>query len=134
MSQENVEVVRAVCAPWERGDFTSAEWAHPEIEFVVADGPTPGAGTGLAAMNDAWREALAATEGLHVEVEEYIPLEGDRVLVLMHNSGRAKASGLDLGQLGNRSANLFHIREGKVAKLVIYWDRQEALEALGLSE
>jgi ketosteroid isomerase-like protein len=134
MSQENVELVRVVCTPWERGDFSRAEWAHPDIEFSFADGPTPGTCTGVAAMSDAWREVLAAIEGLDVKVEDYIPLDGDRVLVLMHNTGRGKASGLDIGQLGNRGANLFHVREGKVTKLVLYFDREQVLEALGLSE
>ena len=134
MSQEHVELVRAVCAPWERGDFSSVEWAHPEIEFAFADGPTPGSWTGVAAMNDAWREALTAFEGLDVKVEQYVPLDGERVLVLMHNTGRGKASRFDLGQLDNRGANLFHIREGKVTRLVLYFDRERALEAVGLAE
>jgi hypothetical protein len=34
MSQENVEMVRSVYETWGRGDFRSAEWAHPEIDFV----------------------------------------------------------------------------------------------------
>ena len=134
MSQANVDLVRAVCTPWERGDFSSVEWAHPEIEFAFVDGPTPGTWTGLAAMNDAWRETLTAFESLDVKVEQYLPLDDERVLVLMHNTGRGKASGFDLGQLTNRGANLFHVREGKVTKLVLYFDREAALEALGLSE
>ena len=122
MSQENVELVRSICIPWESGDFSSIGWAHHEIEFAFADGPTPGTWTGAAAMAEAWREALSAWEGLDVKVERYVPLDDERVLVLMHNTGRGKASGLELDQLHTRGANLFHVREGAVTRLVLYWD------------
>ena len=89
MSQENVEVVRSIFAAWERGDFRSVEWAHPEIEFVIGDGPTPGSWTGVAAMAATWREALSAFEELRSEADEYRALDDERVQALLHFSGQA---------------------------------------------
>jgi ketosteroid isomerase-like protein len=134
MSRENVDLVRAVCTPWQRGDFGSAEWADPQIEFGFADGPTPGTWTGIAAMGEAWRTALGAFDRLEMDVDEYIDIDHERVLVLTTNTGRGKTSGFELGELRTRSANLFHIRDGKVTRLVAYWDRQQALAAAGLAE
>ena len=134
MSQENVELVRSIFATWERGDYSSAEWAHPEIEFVAADGPTPGSWTGLAAMARAWREALSAFEELRAEADEYRALDDERVLVLMHFSGRGKANGLEVGNIHMKGANLFHVRDGKVSRLVTYWDRERAFADVGLEE
>ena len=98
MSQENVEIVRPIYAAWERGDFTSAEWAHPDIELVVADSFDAGSVTGLAGMAAAWHDWLSAWEEYRVEVDEYRKLDDERILVLMLHCGRGKTSGLDVGQ------------------------------------
>ena len=55
MSQENMAVVRSICAAWDRGDYDSVAWAHPDIEFIVVDGPSLGTWTGLAGMAEGWR-------------------------------------------------------------------------------
>jgi ketosteroid isomerase-like protein len=133
MSQENVELIRSIYTPQEHGDYSSAEWADPEIEYVIADGPTPGRWTGLAGMAEGWRGFLSAWEEFRPEVDEYRELDDERVLVLSHYSARGKTSGLELGQIRANGAGLFHIRGGKVTKLVIYFDREHAFADLGLA-
>ena len=61
-----------------------------------------------------------------------VAVDGQRVLVLVHRSGRGKTSGLQLGQLGSEGASLVHVREGKVTRLIIYADRSRAFADLGL--
>jgi ketosteroid isomerase-like protein len=130
----NVDVVRSVYAAWERGDFSETGWLHPDFEFARADGLAAGTRSGQAGMAEAWREWLSAWEGFSVQAERYVELDGDRVLVLAHFRGRGKASGLDVGQTSSKGASLFHLREGRVAKLVLYTDARLALEELGLAQ
>src|SRR4051812_13476967 len=99
MSQENVEIVRSLYAAWERGDFTSGDWAHSDIEFVSLDGSTPGTWTGPAGMAAGWRDFLTAWDGFRIKGVEYREVDNERVLVLTRQGGRGKASGLDLGQM-----------------------------------
>jgi ketosteroid isomerase-like protein len=131
---ENLDLVRSIYAAWERGDYGSAEWAHPDIEFVVADGPSPGRWTGLAGMAEGMRGILNVWEGFRVEADEYDECGADRVIVLAHPVGRGKTSGIDLGHMDVKGAQLFHVSDGKVAQLVHYYDRERALADLGLKE
>jgi hypothetical protein len=94
----NLDLVRSIYAAWERGDFSPSAWAHAEIEFVIADGPTPGRWTGLAGMAEGARAIFGAWEGYRVAASEYRELDDERVLVLVHNDDRGKISGLDLGR------------------------------------
>jgi ketosteroid isomerase-like protein len=134
MSQENVDLVRSIYADWERGDFSSVGWAHPEIEYVIADGPSPGRWTGLAGLAEGARSWIGAWEGFRIEAEEFRELDAERVLVLTRARGRGKTSGLEVGQIAGKAADVFYIREGKVRKFVVYFDYQRALVDLGLSE
>ena len=132
MSQENVGLVRSICAAWDRGDYRSVEWAHPEIEFIVVDGPQPGTWTGLAGMAEGWRAWLSAWEDFSQEAADYREVDDERVLVSFRCSGRGKTSGLDLAQVHPELVAVFHVREGRVTRFVGYVDRARALGELGL--
>jgi ketosteroid isomerase-like protein len=132
---ENVDLVRSIYADWERGDFfTSFEWAHDEVEFVVADGPEPGRWTGRGAMAAAFRERISAWREYRFTADAFRDLACERVLVLNRRSGRGRESGLEIAQMQSAGMNVFHVRDRKVTKLVVYWDRQRGLADLGLEE
>ena len=128
----NLDLVRSIYADWRRCDFSSTEWADPGIEYLVVDGPEPGSVKGLAAMVERFRDFLTAWQHAHPEVDGYRELDEKRVLVLTHRVGRGKTSGLEVGETRTQGANVFHVRDGKVTKLVWYWDRDRALADLGL--
>jgi ketosteroid isomerase-like protein len=132
MASEKVELVRSIHAAWERGDFSSADWAHPEIELVIADGPAPSSWTGLSGLVEGYRCFLSAWEDFSVEADDYRELDDERVLVLNRWRGRGKTSGLDVAQTRAKGADVFHIQRGKVMKLVLYADRDRAFADLSL--
>jgi ketosteroid isomerase-like protein len=129
----NLDLVRSIYAAGERGDFRSTDWVHPEIEFVIADGPEPGTRIGIAAMAKYWREWLNAWEDYRIEAEEYRELDDQRVLVVSRYSGRGRTSGLEVGQAWSKTATVFYVRDGKVIKLVGYHNGERALADLGLA-
>jgi ketosteroid isomerase-like protein len=131
---ENLDLVRSICSAWERGDFAASDWADPEIESGWADGPAPGSRIGVAAMAESERDFLNAWADVRLAIGEYRELDGQRVLVFIHASGHGKTSGVDLGQVSKTAACLFDIRDGKVTRLVNYWNRERALADLGLEE
>ena len=129
----NLNLVRSIYADWEHGDFSRTDWADPEIEYVIADGPDPVSATGLENAAAAWRGVMSGWEELRAEADEYRCLDDERVLVLFRRGGRGKRSGLEVAQIGSKGAQLFHLRDGRVTTLVWYWDRDRAFADLGLT-
>jgi ketosteroid isomerase-like protein len=128
LEQTNLNIVRSISTAWERGDYSSTEWADSNIEFVIADGPEAGQSTGHDGLAPSLEEFGNAWDEYHSHVEEYRELE-DGVLVLTYASGRGKASGVEIA---GRRATLFRLHAGKVTSLVVYWDRARALADVGL--
>jgi ketosteroid isomerase-like protein len=128
---ENLDLVRSIYARWERGDFSSVEWAHPEIEFAFADGPEPGRWVGFEEMARRYRDWLSGWKDFRAEPETFLAVDESRILVFVHNSARGRSSDLELDQ--RSVANYFEIENAKVTRLVLYWDRERAFADLGLA-
>jgi hypothetical protein len=57
----NLDLVRSIRAALGRGEYGSADWADPEIAFVMTDGLHPGSGRG-------WRWRVQQLQALNVPV------------------------------------------------------------------
>ena len=133
MSQENVEVVRAVFEAWERGGVDAvAEFWDPEIDWRAAEGALDDVGVmrGVDAMRAYMNDWLDNFDDVHFEAEELIDA-GDQVVAMQRVTARAKGSGVETEL---RYAVVNTIRDGKVVRGREYWTRAEALEAVGPSE
>jgi ketosteroid isomerase-like protein len=113
---ENLDLVRSIYADWERGDFSAADWADPNIELVYVDGPDPGSWRGLAGMAEGFLNTLTAWNDVTATADEYRELDDRRVLALDRRSARGKTSGLELEELRTKGATLWHVHDGKVVK------------------
>jgi ketosteroid isomerase-like protein len=133
MSQENVEVVRRMLqASADGGLDAAAEFWDTQIDWRAAEGAPDDAGpiSGVDAMRAYAQDWLDDFDELRVEAEELIDA-GEQVVAVQRISGRAKASGIETDL---RYAVVYTIRNGKIVRGREYWERAQALEAVGLRE
>lgn len=126
MSKENVEVIKGIFAGWARGDFTSTDWADPEIEFTIP-GPDRHVHRGVEAMGRAWAEWLGAWKDFRVEATAYRDL-GNKVVVSQEFRGKGRGSGIPVDLPG---AAVFTLRNGKVVRFAGHVTLEEALADAG---
>ena len=130
----NLDLVRSILVNWERGDFSRSDWADPEIEFTAPEGVGAPSSHGRSAMAAGWRDTLEAWENLSVIAEEYRELDDERITVLHRFGARGKMSGLEVDESMTEGALLFGVRNGKVARLIVYMNRDNALADLRLED
>ena len=131
MSQENVEVVRAVYEAWNVGDMDALRETYDPGVIVrpVEDWPEPGPFVGREAVMRQWEQQREAFDTDAVEpIGDFIDA-GDRVLVRFawRVTGQGPVANVEM-------TAIFTVREGRVSGTEFFWDHAEALEAAGLSE
>ena len=132
MSQENVEMVRRAWEAFESGDIATAySDVSPDLVTVVCP-PLPVAGTyhgpeGLLQVAIDWAEGF---DDLVMTPEEFFDA-GDHVVVHTLHKSRGAESGVPV------ETDIWYIYTflaGKMVRVTVFNDRDQALEAAGLSE
>ncbi|MCW3032805.1 MAG: uncharacterized protein QOK19_2133 [Solirubrobacteraceae bacterium] len=130
MSQENVEIIRALYEDWLRGDI-GIDKLDPEIAMFEST-TLPGAvsAVGIEAVRRYMESFAKYWEEIRFEPQEYIEA-GEQVLVVARLVGRGKASGVAVERIW---AYVWTLRSGRVLRMDGYASRDEALQAAGLAK
>jgi ketosteroid isomerase-like protein len=135
VSRENVEIVRRGFDAFNRGaDFDRwvSEFVDPEIEYHTSvedpDAAIHRGHEGYRRYVEQWQESF---DDFHADVEEYIAVGDDRVFTWVRWTGLGRGSGV---RADWHLAMIYTLRNGKVVRGDEYFDRAEALKAVGLEE
>jgi ketosteroid isomerase-like protein len=129
MSQENVELVRAVFEAFNRRDF-ALDFAHDSISWRTLFSVETDLLIGKQQIRAAWERQIEALD-VHIEVLELTPLDETRVLGVGKWRGRGSESGTPVEQT---AVQVFSIEDGQLRSVETYASRDAAREAVGLSE
>ena len=132
MSQENVELVRAIYEAVERRDWDRAfRDQHPDVELTTPPGLNAGTYHGRAECQGYWEDWFNTfEERSSAQPEEFIESR-DKVAVILKIRAYPKGS---RAAIEIRNGHLWSIHDGKVASMRMFPDPQKALEALELRE
>jgi ketosteroid isomerase-like protein len=134
MSEENIAVVREVCQRWSRGDLdTTLELIAPDACWEPS-GRFIGSGQtyhGHSGVQEFWALFREPWTNISLEPVECSTLDEARTLTRTQFRGTGRSSGLET------ETELFvvwTIEGGKVSRYQSFGEREQALEAAGLSE
>jgi ketosteroid isomerase-like protein len=132
MSQADLDTLRYAYEAINCGDWDRAfRVAHPDFELKAPDRMMR-AGTyrGSVAARQFFEDLLEAFEEVVVQPEKFFE-SGERIVVFVSLRSRPSGSSAVMEiQIGH----IWTMRDGKAVQLEIFPEREEALEAVGLSE
>jgi ketosteroid isomerase-like protein len=133
MSDENVELVRRIYEQWAEGDFRAAvELYDPLILLVQGEGfPEQGTYLGLDGVGDYMATFLEAWERVTIEALEVFAA-GDSVVAKVVQRAIGRESGIVPTEF--EYFQVWSFRGGRVIRLDVIRDRDEALRAVGISD
>jgi ketosteroid isomerase-like protein len=134
MSQEKVDVVRRAIAALNTRDVEGyLACCTDDIEVRTPWSEVGGVYQGRDAIRRMFADVGDAGPDFALTVERVQSVGDQRVLAFLRASATGRASGIDLGQ-DVPTGNVYDLVGGKIARIHIFLDRREALEAAGLRE
>ena len=132
MSQENVEIVRGIDRVPDGITGATSQSLAPDVQFdFTSIYPDRQVLRGAAAIREFRETGPWHGAPIHFKPERFFDVDDEHVLVFVHASVIGTRSGIPV-ELD--VAHDFTIRDGLVVYFKVYGDRDEALEAAGLSE
>ena len=125
MAEANVEALRRGYEALNRGDLSVVlELLDPEIEWHEPE-PSPDAGThtGRDSFERFFHSWIDSFDGFRVEPEQVVE-SGDRLIAVVHQSGRGRASGI---QVDARLAHVWTVQDGRAIRWEAVADPEDAL-------
>jgi ketosteroid isomerase-like protein len=133
VSQENIDTVLRLLEANARRDWDELfEIYAPDIEWEDNSGLWGDWGTprGHEELRDAWRRWFEVLGGVDWRIEGELVDIGDEVVATYDVHGRGRGSGVEVDQL---LTLVWTVRDGRVSRVRAYRERDEALQALGVS-
>jgi ketosteroid isomerase-like protein len=133
MSQENVEIVRGMYRPGDPTGFF--DLLDEDVEVDVSRRPLvpdhPALIRGKQAAIEFYSHYWGTWADYSLEPDEILDAGTDDVVVVQHERGKGKGSGVPFE---SRWALIYTLTGGKIGRITHYGSEQSALEAAGLSE
>jgi ketosteroid isomerase-like protein len=146
MSEENVEIVRAVFGPFDGVDVAGIDWDGEAIREILERWYSPdvelttlesGIGSGPSRSYSGWdgqvrylKEWFGPFSEYRTDILDYIDA-GDRVIVPVRASGIGSGSGI---RVEIELVISHEVRGGRITRVDQYDTVEDALEAAGLSD
>lgn len=131
MSQENVEVVRQLIAALNERDVDRyLSLCTRDIELNTPATPLDGQTRGPDGIRRFFANVEEGSTTFRMEVERLQTVEPDRVVLF----GRLEIVTSGGVALEHSTTNVYEFDAGKVRRVDVYHDREQALEAVGLGE
>jgi uncharacterized protein len=131
--REDVELVRSAFEAWNRGDIDEfTQLAAEDIAWLEVSGRPEGGSSerfGRDRMRRALESLFDAWESYHLEVE-LIEEAGDRVLAVVREIAKGRASGMEID---GRWGYLVTLKDGLIVRIEAYRDAGQALQEAGLA-